>query len=270
MATHALTVGGVVAGAVAPGTKIGSTITLPAFGQWLIHDLLLQRATSDTINRQGSTGYVLVDPISGDLTPDPAPGRYPLPGQAPWAAANSGLVQSPIFSHQVAWVAPGKAQIDMRHIDLAPGGPGQFVQATIMFGEVRPFPRPMPFVDSVSADISANAVTLIGTITLAEKSKRITGIFADLALSAIPAVGDPIIGYASFESDDKLLTPLQIPFARAYGALELQPDFSNTIPNMAFIPVDIPTPNGMRITVTSNMAQAYANPVIASVFIAYE
>ncbi len=116
MATHALATTGTGSTSAATKTKIGSTLTLPAGGPWTVFGLWAMVAKVTTIPDQGTGGQLIIDALSGDLTPDPAPGKYPLIGNALSSSANAGVAALPLNIWPVNWQASGKAQIDLSYL----------------------------------------------------------------------------------------------------------------------------------------------------------
>ena len=109
--THGLLLAG--AGATtATETNLG-TISLPAGGPWLIHDVFALVANATATAAELTGGYFRFDAASGDLTPQPAPSRFPVRGATSTLGATIDRSTCKLNLFPVAWEAPGKANIDI-------------------------------------------------------------------------------------------------------------------------------------------------------------
>lgn len=268
MSTHAYTNQGPGGTTALVETAIGGDITLPAGGPWLIHHVFGQVVRKTTVPDEGAGGILHVQALSGDLTPDPAPGKYPLPGPCVAESANSAIAAVPLFMFPVAWQAAGKAIIRLSHIQQLAITTAPEVIAGILFGDKRPEPRPLIFGDYVQTSWASAAETAVGTITLAEKAKRIVGIMADLNKGDAATAGEEIMAKIRLDSADVKMPPAQYPCARAFNASDGTAVGQSATPMMNVIPVDIPVTGGARIDVyvTSSISVTGNADVIVHLF----
>jgi hypothetical protein len=268
MSTHAFTNQGPGGTVALAETTIGGDITLPAGGPWLIHHIFGQVARASSIADQGAGGILHIQALSGDLTPDPAPGKYPLPGSCLAESANFAISAVPLFMYPVNWQAAGKSIIRLSYIQqLAITTPSEVI-AGIIIGDKRPEVRPLTFGDFVQTSWASAAETSVGTITLAEKAKRIVGIFADLNKGDAATAGEEIMAFIRLDSADVKLPPSQYPCARAFNSSDGTPVGQSSLPMMNIIPVDIPVVGGARIDVyvTSSISVTGNADVIVHLF----
>lgn len=270
MATHALSVvgtGGTTAGLI---SQIGSDITLPAGGPWIIFGLWGMVVKNTTVPNEGSGGALIINSLSGDLTPDPAPGVYPMVGTPATISANDGMTSIPLNMLDVRWNAAGKSVVQLSYLQQLAITTASVVSAGILFGDTVPVKKPLVFCDSVRASFASAAEQSIGTITLAEKATRIVGIMADLNKGDIISGGEPIMATIRLASDDVRMPPMTLPCNRAFNAADGTPVGGAGVAQSQFIPVDIPVTGGARIDVfATTTASVTANADIL-VYIAYE
>lgn len=270
MSTHAKAVtgtGGTGAGAV---TKIGSTITLPAGGPWIIHGVWGQVAKVSTVPNEGTGGTLKIEAISGDLTPDPAPGKYPLIGACASESANSAIAPVPLNIWPVNWQAAGKAQIDISYINQLAITTASIIAAGLIFGDAIPDERPLVFCDFVESSFASAAEQTIGSITLAEKATRIVGILADLNKGDVPTAGEAIMATIRLASNDITMPPAAYPCNRAFNASDGTAVGQAATPISQFIPVDIPVPGGAVITIFATTTVSVTGNADIAVYLAYE
>lgn len=270
MSTRALAVTGTGGTAAAATTQIGNIITLPAGGPWNIYGIwgLVARVTS--IPDQGTGGALIVSSVSGDLTPDPAPGTYPLVGSPAAASANSTLSVVPLNIWDVNWQAAGKAQITLSYLNQLAITTGSIVSAGILFGKTVPVKVPLKFCDGVRASFASATEQSIGTITLAEKAKRIVGIFADLGKGDVHTAAEAVMATIRLGSSDVQLPPSQYPCNRAYNAGDGTAVGAPSVPMSQFIPVDIPVEGGARIDIFATTTVSVTGNADIQVYLAYE
>jgi len=268
--THGLVATGAGGTAAAAKTKIGSTITLPAGGPWTISGLWGQVAKITTAANEGTGGQLIIDALTGDLDPDPAPGKYPLIGNSAGCSANEQQSEMPLNIWPVAWKASGKSQIDLSYVNQLAITTASRVAAGIIFGDEVPEYRPLVFCDSVYAAFASATETAVGTITLAEKATRIVGLLADLSKGDAWTAAEAVIGYVRLDSADVKLTPAQFPFNRCYNATLGTHAGQASTPRSDFIPLDIPVVGGARIDVYATTSAAITGNCEALVYVAYE
>jgi hypothetical protein len=266
--THCMIVSG--AGAVtAIDTTIG-TITLPAGGEWRIFGAFCQAVLATPTPAQGLSGHFRLDPASGDLKPHPAPSRMPFPAIPAMLGATTDVVASPLDIIPVNYVAPGKAQIGMIfHQDTTNTVAPQVVMGLI-FGHNVPVRTNLVFCDRVQAAVTLATETSLGTITLSENAKMITGLCGTIVGNGVLTTLEELIGQFRLTSDDVKLAPSSWPFSTAYsaglGALINQGDVSVPI----WIDCAIPVIGGARIDIFADLNTAFTNGAHTQVFLKYE
>lgn len=251
-------------------TQIGADIIMPAGGPWLIHHIWAQVVKATTVPNEGAGGTLHIQALSGDLTPDPAPGRYPLIGPCASESANSAIAPVGLNLWPVAWEAAGKASIALSYIQQLAITTASEVACGIIFGDARPEVRPLTFCDVVRTAWASAAETSVGTITLSEKATRIVGILADLNKGDAPTAGEEIMATIRLDSADIKLPPAQYPCNRAFNASDGTAVGQAATPLSNFIPVDIPVIGGARIDVLVTSSISVTGNADVSVYLAYE
>jgi hypothetical protein len=270
MATHALATTGTGSTSAATKTKLGSTLTLPAGGPWIIHHVWGMVAKVTTIPDQGTGGQLIVDALTGDLTPDPAPGKFPLIGNCLSSSANAGICANPLNLWPVRWEASGKAQIDLSYLQQLASTTANAAAAGIIFGDSIPEVRPLVFCDGVYSAFASASESTIGTITLAEKATRIVGICADLNHGEAATAGEANLATIRLDSADVKMPPAQYPCNRCFDASDGTAVGVSATPQTQFIPVDIPVTGGARINCFATSTASVTGNCEVQVFIAYE
>lgn len=267
--THGSCVAAVVGGVAAADYVIGA-ITLPAGGPWTIYKVWCSYAMTTQTAGESGGGYFLFRSSSGDVSPNPAPSRFSAGLVPDFLGATAPQVMSPTQIFDVNWHAAGKAVIDcLFHIPFAVTVAPQVVIGMV-YGPSRAMPTPISFSDVARVQTNAAAETAIGTITLAESARRITGISAVLAQSNVVTTVESLIGFIRMASDDINLAPALYPFSCAYsgglGAL-----IENSPPPVTLqIPVDIPVRGGARVDAFVDLSVATTNNAEIEVFLAYQ
>jgi len=266
--THGSVVAG--AGSAAAGPTTIGQITLPAGGPWMIFGAWAQVVAATHTPAEAVGGHFRFDPASGDLTPDPSPSRMPTFGDSSGLNTTGGRIQSALNIFPVAWEGAGKAVINCIYeqaitITVAP----QVVMG-LLYGKTIPERLPAPFYDLARGTITATADTAVGTITLAEKATRITGVCGILQQDGVVVAGEELTGFWRLASDDVQMPPMQLPFNTVFGA-----GLGATIPGngqsmINFIPVDIPIIGGSRINSFVDLNTAVTNAADVEIFLAYE
>ena len=267
-ATHGQIV--TLAGGTAAGNTTIGSITLPAGGPWLIHDVHVQAAAATATAGEALIGTIEIDAASGDLTPSPAPALFPCLGSASFLGAVADVSSCPLSLFPVAWSAPGKATLNLIWNNPTTMTVAPIIQAGIMYGKTRPVVTPMPFCDRVRAAVTSAADTSVGTITLAEKAKRIVAICGILTQDGVLTTAEELIGFLRLASDDIELVPAQFPFNQVYSAGLGATIFNGAPSPIRFIPVDIPVPGGARIDCFVDLFTAVTNACEVQIFIGYE
>jgi len=270
MPTHAIARQGAGGTAAAATTQIGADIELPAGGPWSIFGLWMQVVKDTAAAAESLAGSLLIESHSGDISPDPAPGTFPVPGLPAQTGGDVGMATEPLVIHPVNWQGAGKAVIRLSYYNQLAQAVAAQVACGILFGEEIPEKRPIVFCDGVRATQTAAADTAVGTITLSTRATRITGIFADITVDGALTVDEAFIGIARLASADIPLPPAQYPLARAYSAGDGTPVGPISNPVMSFIPVDIPVVGGARIDTYIDLGLAVSNAATVGIYLAYE
>lgn len=270
MGTHAITRTGTGGTTARATTQIGSDITLPAGGPWTIFGIFGQVVKSTTVPNEGTGGELIINAASGDLVPDPAPGRYPLIGSPASESANVAISAVPLNLWQTNLTAAGKAVVQLSYRNQLAITTGSIVAAGILFGDNIPEKRPLVFCDSIQASFASASEQTLGTITLAEKATRIVGILADCNKGDAPTAGEPIMVTVRLASNSVTMPPLTIPCNRAFNASDGTAVGQSAVAMSDFIPVDIPIVGGAIIDVFALSTQSVTGNVDVAVYIAYE
>jgi hypothetical protein len=251
-------------------TQIGNNITLPAGGPWLIHHIWGMVAMDTAVTSEAAAGALLLSAVSGDLTPDPAPGLYPLVGHSSQMSANYGLVSVPLNMYEVGWQAAGKASVSLSYVNDAGNATAPIVACGIIFGDARPEKRPLMFSDRVAANLTAASEATIGTITISEKATRIVGVAAVATKDGAVTADEGMIATVRLDSADFKMPPMQLPCTNGFSACDGTPAGGTSIAMPQFIPVDIPIIGGSRVNAFGTLINAVTAGLDVQVFIAYE
>lgn len=270
MSTHALAVTGTGGTSALAQTQIGSDITLPAGGPWTIFGLWGQVAKVSTIPDQGTGGALIIRSLSGDITPDPAPGTYPMIGTPVSESANVAISAVPLNIYKMNLSAAGKSVIRLDYLNQLAITTGSIVAGGIIFGDSIPENKPLLFCDGVRASFASAAETSIGTITLAEKATKIVGIFCDLNKGDAATAGEAIMATVRLDSADVMLPPAQYPCNRAFNASDGTAVGQSSVAQSQFIAVDIPVVGGARINVFATTTVSVTGNADVQVYLAYE
>lgn len=259
--------GGTAAGAV---TQIGTDIRLPAGGPWEIFAIWGMVAKTTTVPNEGTGGALRLDAVSGDFDPDPAPADFPLIGAPISESANSAIAAVPLNLWKVRYRAAGNALLSLSYVnDLAITTASQ-VMCGILFGNERPELRPAPFCDDVQSSFASAAEQQVGSIILAEKATRITGILADLNKGDAATAGEEIMAQIRLDSADMRFAPAAFPCDRAFNASDGTAVGQSATPQTQFIPVDMPVQGGATVDIFATTTVSVTGNADIHVFLAYE
>ena len=258
--------GGTVAASI---TNLGN-LTLPAGGPWIIHGIHGLAVNATSTAAEAISAHLRMTSVSGDVTPNPAPSRWPISSAGSFLGAATGKPFMPTMIWPTRLEAAGKAVITFDYVmdTLATVAPR--VLAGVIFSRTVPEMRPAPFSDRVGLGMTAAGATLLGTITLAEKATRITAVGCELVQSGISTAAEELLGWFVLSSDDVDFAPSQWPCSGGFSAgLATNHGLGDgTYPLM--IPVDIPVLGGARIDCTINLVTAVTVAARAAVTIMYE
>lgn len=260
-------VGGTTANTLA---NIGGVITMPAGGPYTIYGIWAQIAKITTIPDEKTGGFLKFEALSGDLTPDPAPGKFPLIGNHPSASADAAAAANPLNIWPTRFQASGKATIQLSYLNDSIITTAPQVLAGILFGTEVPTAQPHVFVDSVEGEFASASEQTLGSIVLAEKAKKITGILAILSKPGATTDGEAVAATIRLDSVDVKLQPAEYPCNVAYDAEDGTQVGALSSPQSQFIPVNIPILPGSTINVLATTTVSVTNNASIRVFLAYE
>jgi len=266
--THGAVVAG-TAGIPAGETVIG-TITFPAGGPWIIWGVWGFMVSATPTAAEVVAGHLRLNSVSGDILPNPAPARFPLPMVGSQLGATLPAVLHPLKIWPVAYEAPGKGIMQMIVNQAVGNTVAPECVLGVLFGKTVPSIRPIRFMDTVRAQLAAAVDTLIGTITIAERATRITSVGGLMAQDNVITTAQELIGYFRLASDDVRMPPAQFPFSACFGAGlgALILAGGAVIPQM--IPVEIPVEGGARIDCYTLLNTLVTNAAEVEIFITYE
>lgn len=256
-------------GSAAAGDRELGSITLPAGGPWTIAGIWGQVVQASMAAAECAGGYIRIETQSGDITPNPAPGKFPTGYAGSSLGATIDVACAPLFIHSVDWEAAGKAVVKLYlNQNIAITTANQVV-AGIIYGKGRTEVKPARFMDVVHTVKLAAAKSAIGTITLSEKAEEIVGLCFQIAHDGVLVAGEELLGYGTIESDDLDLVPGEYPANMAFsaGLGALINNTSYTPPSL--IPVSIPVLGGSRIDCSFIYNTALTNAGLVSCYIAY-
>lgn len=266
--THGMIVTG-DGGTTAANTKIGS-IVMPAGSLWKIFGFWGQVVAATHTAAEAIVGTISFVATSGDLDPNPAPVKFPVPALGSALGATQAAAKCPLQIWPINYEAPGKANIDMYYRNPTDVTVASKVAMGLIFGQEIPSAQSFKFMDEVHTQITSATAGAVGTLTLSERATRITWIGGMLVQNGVMVDGEELIGTFSLDSDDIKMAPAQFPLSCAYGAgigtVIEQP--SHALPEM--IPVNIPVANGARVDCTIDLITAVTNGADVHIFIAYE
>jgi len=254
----------------AAGDTILASIRLPANGPWTIFGIWAMVVQATQVGGDAIVGHFRLNAPSGDLIPNPAPSRFPFAVQPSQLGATVDQQVSPLKIWDVKYTAPGNASIEFIVNQATPNIVAPMAAMGILFGKTIPEEKPITFIDRARAQVSSGAITSVGTITLSENSKMITGLCGMLAQDNVLATAEELMGIFILSSDDLNLQPSEYPFQAGFSA-GLGALIMNGGGNMpVFFPVKIPVPAGADIDVSVDLVTAVTNAAEVAVFMAYE
>ena len=266
---HSMIVSG-AASTTAGDTTIG-TIELPArdSGDWLIHKIFAQAVRPTATAAESVGGNIRMAPAQGELSPNPAPSRFPVFESGSFLGATAPVTACPLHIYDVDYLATGQARIDMIYDNAIAATVAAQVVCGIIFGDERPFPVPMQFCDRVRTTFTSAADSAIGTITLSQNAQQIVGIAGIIQQDGVLTTAEELIGFFRISSDDIKLVPAQYPFNTVFGAgIGALIDGGNQ-GKIDFIPVNIPVAKGARLDCFVDLNTAVTNGADVEIFVAY-
>jgi len=266
--THSAIVTG--AGGTAAGETVIGTITFPAGGPWIIWGVYGFMVAVTPTAAEIVAGHMRLNAASGDIVPNPAPSRFPLSAVSSQLGATLPTTQHPLKIWPVHYEAPGKGVLQLIVNQAVGNTVAPQCLLGVLFGKTIPSMVPIRYIETVRAQVAAAVDTVIGTITLAEKARRITAVGGILCQDNVITTVEELIGFFRLSSDDVRMPPAQFPFSAVYGG-GLGALILNTgaqVPVM--IPVDIPVPGGGRIDCFALLNTLVTNAAEIQIYIAYE
>lgn len=268
--THGMAVAGAGSAAAGEAVITGAAIVLPAGGPYTIFKIWGAVVQATVAAAEAYGDYMRIEATVGDLTPNPSPMKLPVGQIGSSLGATIDVGVSPIAMYDVAFDAPGKASINLIMNTATVLAVAPQVVMGIIFGKTRPVAAPFIYTDRVRAQVTAVALTAVGTITLPEKATKIVGVCGVLAQDNVLVAGEELLGYFSLASDDVKLPPAQYPFQAAYSAgLGALINNTNRVLPM-WIPVVIPLTGGARVDCSCKLNTAVTNAAEVQIFLAFE
>lgn len=250
---------------------IGDNIIMPSGGPWLISGIYSYSPTHDVGNNAAVSTSLFVNSVSGDITPDPAPGMYPSTFLHTTGTSLSPLTVVPLVIFPVRWIAPSKSIISLSMKNLGTFSLRSHVLAGIIFDKQPIQPRPFTFSAVVAGKSIDSSEILLGTITLSAKSKRITGIYGQVVFTQHPNIAVSLSGFFRLSSDDVDISPAEYPASFATNEYQVTPAGRASMPPSIFIPVDIPVTSGARINIFRTLStNSSGKEIFSTLFIGYE
>jgi len=253
------------------GEALIGAVELPTRGQaWKLHNLNGQVCRAAATAAEFSGGYMGIDSVSGDISPDPAPSRYPLMGSGSFLGASDPVETIPIQKYELDLDAAGKANLNLVYNAGIALTAAPIVNIGVHFGPNIPQARPFKFSDRVRGTATVNTNTQIGTIQLSEKANKITGIIGFCKQDGVLVTAEELTGFFSLRSDDVDLAPSFWLFNEIFGA-GLGTVIGGGRPTAPQVHVvDIPVPGGARIDCFVDTVTAVTNAADFEIFLMYE
>lgn len=266
--THGMVAAG--AGQTGAGEKTIGSIVLPAGGPWTIFGLWGQAVQATEVAAEFTGGYIGINASAGDLDPNPAPTKFPIPAFGSSLGTALPVSTCPLKIWPIQYMAPGKAAIDLIFSnDIAMTVAPQVVMG-IIFGKTIPEDRRMQYCDQVRGTVTATTSTSVGTITFSERASRITALGGILAQDGVHVTIQELLGYFTLTSDDVKLPPAEFPFSAAHSG-GLGATIGSPVPNIpVMFPVNIPIPGGARFSAAVKLNTAVTNAANVAVYAIYE
>jgi hypothetical protein len=259
------------AGALTVAETLIGLIELPSRPEpWVLHNVMGQvcQGVADVALCTG--GHIRLESVSGDISPDPGPSRWPVFSQGSHLGATVNGNSACLHRYDIDLLAAGKANININSVNGIAQTTAPRWTAGISYGPTVPQTRRAKFCDHIRATQATVVRTLVGTIALSEKATRIVGIFGSLKQSGVLVTAEELTGFFDLASDDVALAPSQWMFNEATGAGlgALIQGAPATIPQVHI--VDIPVIGGADIDVYITLGVAVTNPANVDVFLLYE
>lgn len=265
--THGMAVAG--GGSTAAGDTVVGTITLPAGGPWTIFNVWSLIAAPTATAGESFGGHFRLNASSGDLTPNPAPSRFPTGIGGSFLGATQCQRVNPLHLFDVDYEAAGKAVIQLIYNEPTAVTVATQTVLGVIFGKTRPTPQPIRFIDRVRVQQTVTADTAVGTITISEKAEMITGIGCTVAQDNVITAAEELLGFFRLGSDDVDMPPAQFPINAGYSAGLGTVIESAMVANPVMIPVVIPVVGGARIDCFIDLNTAVTAAAEVEVYIAY-
>jgi hypothetical protein len=259
------------AGATTVAETLIGLIELPTRAEpWRLHNIMGQAVQAVADVALCSGGVIRMESVSGDITPDPGPSRWPVFIGGSHLGATVNARSCPLHNYDIDLQAAGKANLNLNSInDIAQTNALRWT-AGIAYGPDIPERRRFKFCEHVRATANGAARVAVGTIALSEKATRITGIYGSLKQSGVRVTAEELTGFFDLSSDDIGIIPSQWMFNELSSAgLGALINGAPALPPQPHI-VDIPVPGGADIDVFVTLGVAVTNPANVDIFLMYE
>lgn len=251
--------------------KVLGSIELPTRPNgWVIDEIDGQVVRQTATAAESMGGHFGLVSVSGDITPDPAPSRFPVFETGSFLGATAPVPVCPRFNYQTDLLAAGKANIDLVYHQAIACTAAAYGNIGIKYGPSITQPRRAKFCDRCRTTTNLTTVVQVGTISLSEKATRITGIMGVLSQDGVLATAQALTGIFSLRSDDVDLVPSFWLFNEVFGAgLGIAiGGGQHTAPRPH--EVDIPVPGGARIDCFVDLFASVTNAADVEIFLMYE
>lgn len=243
MRQHALNLQSSISCTAATEVSI-STITLPAGDNWKIQAIALTCVCATQV--EGNL-ELRMRCNSGDVSPNPSPFKIPIPSFTAQQTTPAVAHSLQPFVVRTNFRAAGKSILEFFIFNRGATATYYYSVSIIIADQNIDMPSAIVYSDSSSANVTATTETSLGTITISESAKKLTGVccFGIPNASAF-AASKTLSGKLRLDSNDVLLTPFDVPMT-AFSGSSTAPNI--TVPTIPFwYPLDVPVPGGARIT----------------------
>jgi len=251
-------------------TQIGAIVELPTRSDgWMLNDVTGYMARVTATAAESSGGSLRLNAPSGDLTPDPAPSRFPIYADGSFLGATAPVGNCPLHRYPIEIGAAGKADLEFFATNAIADTAAPVYGMGIHFAPEIIVPK-RPFWSNFVRAAQATAVrTQVGTITLSEKASEIVRIIGFLSQNGVLTTAEECVGFFDLSSEDVELVPSQWLFNDVQGAgvgatigghIHFRPDPHE---------VSIPVPGGARIDCFVTLTTAVTNAADVMICVQY-
>lgn len=251
-------------------TQIGTNLELPTQDSgWALNELTMYVARQTATGPENTGGSIRMQSDSGDMTPDPAPSRWPVYSDDSFLGATAPVGICPLHRYPIELSAAGKGDIGFYATNSIADTAAPIYGVGLHFAPEIIVPKRPRFSNFVRGLQTSAVRTQIGTITLSEKATEITAILGILSQNGTLTTGEELIGFFDLSSEDVEVIPSQWLFNDVAGA-----GIGATIGGKIHFPpnphqVFIPVPGGARIDCFVTLTTAVTNPADVMICLMY-